>query len=159
MVVQVDSREKPKAIKKIINEFNKQGVQYFISKVYAGDYMSLDNPRLVVDRKQNLSEICSNVGSTAANHERFKRELMRANELGIKVVVLIEHGHGFKTLEDVKFWDNPRLSESPNATDGIKLYKILKTMCHKYNMEVQFCDKEETGKKILEILGNDSRGN
>lgn len=60
MQIQIDSREKARAIKKIINEFDKQGVQRFISKLYVGDYMSYDNPRLVVDRKQGLSEVCNN---------------------------------------------------------------------------------------------------
>lgn len=152
MIIQIDSREKPKAIQKILKEFSQQNVQYYISKLYVGDYMSLDNPKLVIDRKQNLNEICSNVGSSAANHERFKRELLRANEVGIKVIVLIEHGHGVKTLEDVQLWDNPRLKESPKATDGIKLFKILKTMQKRYNVEFVFCDKDETGKKILELL-------
>lgn len=152
MIIQIDSREKPKAIQKILKEFSQQNVQYYISKLYVGDYMSLDNPKLVIDRKQNLNEICSNVGSSAANHERFKRELLRANEVGIKVIVLIEHGHGVKTLEDVQLWDNPRLKESPKATDGIKLFKILKTMQKRYNVEFVFCDKDETGKRILELL-------
>lgn len=152
MIIQIDSREKPKAIQKILKEFSQQNVQYYISKLYVGDYMSLDNPKLVIDRKQNLNEICSNVGSSAANHERFKRELLRANEVGIKVIVLIEHGHGVKTLEDVQLWDNPRLKESPKATDGIKLFKILKTMQKRYDVEFVFCDKDETGKRILELL-------
>ena len=60
MQIQIDSREKARAIKKIVDEFDKQGIQHFISKLYVGDYMSYDNPRLVVDRKQGLSEVCSN---------------------------------------------------------------------------------------------------
>ena len=59
MQIQIDSREKARAIKKIVDEFDKQGIQHFISKLYVGDYMSYDNPRLVVDRKQCLSEVCS----------------------------------------------------------------------------------------------------
>ena len=64
MDIQIDSREKARAIKKIIAEFDKQNVRHYISKLWAGDYMSLDNPRLIIDRKQNLTEICSNVSTT-----------------------------------------------------------------------------------------------
>lgn len=119
--------------------------------------MSFDNPRLVVDRKQNLAEICSNIGSTNSNHERFKRELVRANDIGIHVIVLIEHGHGIKTLEDVQFWENPRIKESPKATDGNKLYKIMKTMQNRYDVEFLFCDKSETGKEIVRLLSEPRR--
>ena len=69
MVIQIDSREKAKAIKKILAEFEKQEVNYYTSKLWAGDYMSLDNPRVIVDRKQNLSELCQNV---CQDHDRFR---------------------------------------------------------------------------------------
>ena len=155
MVIQIDTREKPVAIQKILRDFQQNGVKFFKSKLYVGDYMSLDNPKVVVDRKQNLSEICANVGSSHEEHERFRNEIVRANDVGIKVIVLIEHGHGFKTLEDIQWWDNPRLKKNPKATSGEKLYKILSTMCDRYDMEVQFCDKKDTGRRIREILSDD----
>lgn len=152
MVIQIDTREKQKAIKKIVKDFQQNDVKFYSSKLYVGDYMNPHKSGVVIDRKQNINEICSNVASTRQEHERFRSEIMRANEIGIKVIVLIEHGHGYKTLEDVKFWQNPRLKESPRATTGDKLYKILKTMTEKYDMEVMFCDKDETGRVIRELL-------
>jgi hypothetical protein len=156
MIIQIDTREKPKAIQKILRDFREHDVKFYSSKLYAGDYMNPKKPDIVVDRKQNLSEICGNVGSSTELHERFRNEILRANDIGVKVVVLIEHGHGYKSLEDIKFWENPRLKQYPHATSGAKLYKILKTMCERYDMEVMLCDKEETGAKIREIL-NDNR--
>ena len=79
LTIQIDSREKERAIKKIVAEFDRQGVKHYVSKLYVGDYMSLDNPRLIIDRKQNLTEICSNVCTT---HERFRNEILRAIEIG-----------------------------------------------------------------------------
>lgn len=155
MIIQIDTREKPHAIQKILKDFQSHDVKFYKSKLYVGDYANPYKPGIVVDRKQNLSEICSNVASTAAEHERFKSEIVRANDIGVKVIVLIEHGHGYKSLEDVKVWENPRLKESPKATTGTKLYKILKTMCERYDMDVTFCDKSETGARIREILADD----
>lgn len=155
MIIQIDTREKPRAIQKILKDFKDNDVKFFSSKLYVGDYMNIDRPKLVIDRKQNISEICGNVGSTSREHERFRDEIVRANDKGIKVIVLIEHGHGFKTLEDIQWWENPRLKESPRATDGPKLYKILKTMCDKYDMDVTFCEKNETGARIRELLSDD----
>ncbi len=165
MNINIDTREKPKAIEKIIGEFEEQGVKHFRSKLFVGDYQSLDNPRLVVDRKQDLQELCGNV---CQQHERFKKELVRAIEQGIKIVILCEHGEGIRTIEDVFFWKNPRKHQmrwktvdgkkvkeivSTQAVDGNQLYKSLCTIRDRYNVDFVFCSKEETGKKILEILG------
>lgn len=46
MQVQVDTREHTKEWERIKGQFDALGVQYFRSKMYVGDYQSLDNPRL-----------------------------------------------------------------------------------------------------------------
>lgn len=150
MQIQIDSREKAKAIKKIMAEFDKQGVRHYTSKLYVGDYMSLDNPRLVVDRKQNLTEVCSNV---CQDHERFRNELIKAQKAGIQIIVLVEHGKDIKSLEDVIWWLNPRLKTSPKAITGERLYKTLLTLECKYGCQFEFCEKKDTGRRIIELLG------
>lgn len=166
MQVQVDTREHAKEWERIKGQFDALGVQYFRSKMYVGDYQSLDNPRLVIDRKKDLQEICGNV---CQQHERFKAELLRAKEHGIKLVILCEHGADIKSLEDVYFWQNPRKYQirwktvngkrvkdviSAKAVDGNQLYKSLCTIRDRYNVDFVFCKKEETGQKIIEILGD-----
>lgn len=161
MIIQIDSREKAKAIQKIIEEFDRQGIKHPVSKLMVGDYMNYDNPRVIVDRKQNLTEVCSNV---CQDHERFRRELVLAKENGIQLIILCEHGKDIKSLEDVIFWKNPRSEKrkkidgkwqtvNTNAMKGDVLYKILTTLEEKYGVRFEFCEKEETGKKIVEILG------
>lgn len=173
MQIQVDTREKAKAIQKILQEFNRQNITQIFSKLYVGDYMNYDNPRLVIDRKQNLAELCSNV---CQQHKRFRDELLRAQENGIKLIILCEHGGQIKTLEDVHKWQNPRRKQriynpnlgrwieyETNAMTGEKLQKVLTTMQEKYGCEFLFCSKENTGRRIIEILSggldNDSSGN
>ena len=161
MTIQVDSREKARAITKILAEFERQQVKHYISKLYIGDYMSLDNPRVIVDRKQNLSELCGNV---CQQHERFRNELIRAQENGIKLIILCENGKGIETLNDLVFWENPRskrrvkkngvwTSVETKAMKGDVLMKILTTLECKYGCKFIFCSKEQTGRKIIEILG------
>lgn len=161
MIIQIDSREKAKAIQKIIAEFDRQGIKHPVSKLMVGDYMNYDNPRVIVDRKQNLTEVCSNV---CQDHDRFRRELVLAKENGIQLIILCEHGKDIKSLEDVIFWKNPRSEKrkkidgkwqtvQTNAMKGDVLYKILTTLEEKYGVRFEFCDKEETGRKIVEILG------
>ena len=168
MTINIDSREHANELKRIQKQFDEIGIQYFRSKLYVGDYMSLDNARLVVDRKKDLQELCGNV---CQQHERFKRELLRAAEAGIQIVFLIEHGPDVVELEDVYFWQNPRKHEirwrinrqtgqrekyfiSPKAVDGKQLYKSLCTIRDRYGAQFQFCTKDQTGRKIMEILSN-----
>lgn len=161
MQIQIDSREKARAIKNIVSYFDKNGIGYYISKLYVGDYMNLDNPRVVVDRKQNLTELCANV---CQQHERFRKEIIRANEAGIHLIILVEHGHGIEKLEDVIWWVNPRSvkrvrradgswrSIDTKATTGVTLYNILHTKQNKYNIEFRFCNKCDTGREIVRLL-------
>ncbi|MDE7297342.1 MAG: ERCC4 domain-containing protein [Lachnospiraceae bacterium] len=160
MDIVVDTREKQKAIRGILAEFAKEDVRTVSSKLYVGDYMSLDNPRLVIDRKQNLTELCGNV---CQQHVRFRAELARAQEHGIRLLILCEHGRGIRDLPDVAFWRNPRgikrvrqngawVNLATRAMQGETLYKALVTMEKKYGCRFLFCEKSETGRVILDIL-------
>lgn len=165
MQIQVDTREHTKEWERIQKQFDELGIQYFRSKMFVGDYQSLDNPRLVIDRKKDLQELCGNV---CQQHERFKAELIRAMEQGIKIIILCEHGPDIQSVEDVYFWENPRRTAvkwktidgkkvktvvSAKAVNGNQLYKSLDTIHKRYNVDFVFCQKHETGKKIVEILG------
>lgn len=158
LTVLMDTREKPKAVQTIMKQFEAAGVRVIRTKLWVADYQLFDNPHLVVDRKQTLSELCNNV---VQDHKRFRDELIRAQEVGISVVVLVEHGGGIKSLEDVPNWVNPRLKVSPLAVSGERLYKILKAMEYTYKVRFEFCNKANTGRRILEILteGRSDNGN
>ncbi len=163
MRIQVDSREHQSEWSRISKQFDALGVKYFRSKLFVGDYMNLDNPRLVIDRKQNLIELCSNV---TTDHERFRREMLRASENEIKIIFLCEHGDGIESLEDVIWWNNPRRTVrkvvdgkwtdvETKATTGPTLYNILTTIQSRYGVEFLFCRKEDTGAEIVRLLEND----
>lgn len=164
MQIQVDTREHKKEWKRIAKHFQSAGADYFRSKLYVGDYCNVDSPRLVIDRKKDLLEL---IGNVTQQHERFKEELLRAQNKGFKLIILCEHGDGITELSDVIFWHNPRLDITewvvenghpvkkqlyPKATTGIQLYKSLKTIQEKYGVKFQFCNKNETGFKIIELL-------
>lgn len=155
MTVFVDTREKARAITKILSTFDRRGVKHISNKLYVGDYQSLDNPMIVVDRKQSLLEISSNV---CQEHDRFISEIKRANEVGIHIVFLIEHGRNIRTLDDVMDWKNPRLRNSPLAMSGERLHKILSTISKHYGCDFRFCSKNETGDEIIRILSGGKDG-
>ncbi len=152
-MVIVDTREKPRAIVKILAEFDRRGVDYVRRKLNFADYADPDRlPGPVIDRKQNLNEVASNV---TVDRKRFVREIERCNASGCRLIVLVEHSNRVRCLEDVISWKNPRLKESPYAVSGDRLFKIMKAMENYYGIRWEFCNKQSTGRRIIELLGGD----
>jgi len=152
MVIIVDTREKPRAIVKILAEFDRQGVKVVRRALNFADYFNPGRPDVIIDRKQNLNEIAFNVVQGRA---RFMREVERCNRAGCHMIVLIEHSSRIHSLEDVIGWKNPRLKVSPLAVSSDRLFRIMKAMEIKYGIEWQFCSKQQTGKRIIELLRSD----
>lgn len=150
MRVVVDTREKPRAIVRILQTFETDGVEVVRRAMPFGDYCDPDRPGIVIDRKQNLLEVAGNLVQDRA---RFLREVERANRAGWQLIVLVEHSNLIRQLEDVIGWNNPRLKVSPLAVDGPRLFRIMHAMGNRYGFEWAFCDKAHTGKKIIELLG------
>ena len=148
MTIQIDTREHKWELARVQKQLTDLGAKTFVSKLYVGDYQSLDNPRLAIDRKKNLLELCSNV---CQQHDRFRNELIRARDAGIQLIILCEES-GVHQLEDVYFWENPRKKKSPKATSGQSLYRALITIRDRYNVRFEFCQKKDTGKRIMELL-------
>lgn len=148
MQIQIDSREKSRAIKKIVEEFERQDVRYFVSKLYVGDYINMERPLVIIDRKQNIAEIAANATS---GHKRVKKELERLDEMGAKMYFLIEQdridGKPITCLEDIMLW-KPKYGE----IIGERVYRILKSWEYKHDIEYVFCSKRNTGKEIIRLL-------
>lgn len=156
--IQIDTREKQRAIQQIVKTFDQCKINYIQSKMYVGDYCLLENPLLIIDRKQNLSEIA---GNATSGHGRMKRELERLDKMGAQMVILVEQKtytdpngrkHTLNSLEDILYWENPH-----GSVDGVQVYKILDAWQYKHNISYQFCDKRTTGRRILEILNEGMR--
>jgi ERCC4-type nuclease len=144
----VDTREKVDKNLHVTNHFDKIGVKWFRSKLICGDYQNPLNPTIVIDRKQSLQEVASNV---CQDHERFIRECELAKELGYRMIVLVEEP-GMTNLVDVCSWFNWRKRKNPRAVSGKTLYKIMKTISEKYNVEWEFTTKSKCGERIVELL-------
>lgn len=149
MTIQVDSRERKCG--HVTAHFDQVGIKWFVSKVVCGDFIDMDRPRFAIDRKQHMGEL---VGNICQGHKRFRAELLRAQDLGIRLIFLVEDGPDIQTLSDVRYWENPRRAVSPYALDGMELYKRLRTIEGKYSTRFLFCDKPQTGPRIIELLAN-----
>lgn len=147
MKITIDSREKPQAIEKIIKWFDRNEIEWEKKKLEVGDYMMEGKPDIVVDRKCDLLELAHNM--LTADHGRFYREIRRARDAGIRLVILCEHG-GIHGLEDVKKW-KPRFGKS----SGKKLADAIFRLEIGYGVPVLYCDPRSTGRRIYEILSGE----
>ena len=151
LVIQVDTREQK--YEHVTKYFDSQGIKWVKSKCVVGDYVNLENPMVVIDRKKDLQEVAGNV---CQQHERFIRELELAKELGYKMIVLVEEPN-IKRLTDVCGWFNWRKKKNPKAVSGKTLYRIMSTVAEKYGCEWRFTSKDMCGATIIELLSGDAK--
>jgi ribosome-associated protein len=151
-------------------QLEKLGIKIFRSKLPVGDYANMKNLSVVIDSKKDLQECVGNI--CGKEHDRFRRECQLAQDNGIKLIVLVEHGWGVKSIDDVALWQNPRIETFMRTvksmqrkcqsvagmrppTTGQTLSKAMKTMQEKYGVEFMFCSRGDAGAKIVELLGGD----
>ena len=150
MTLLCDSREKwtqqerPPA-NSIGDWFLRHGINYHVQKLDVGDYM-LEGGSVTIDTKQDLEEVSRNL-MNRADHARFMKEVRRAQESGLRLVVLCRHGGKIKSIRDVAGWHS---KYSP--VSGRDLMNEMFRVHISYGVEFLFCDKRTTAKKILEIL-------
>lgn len=148
----IDTREKPKAIQNILRTFDEAGVVHESTKLLIGDYMDWNRPGVIIDRKQNIAELAKNCTS---DHVRFKAELERAKKAGTHLCILVEQnrykdGDEWRRVEDIS--DLIRWTSPHTTIRGEKVYRVLVSWINKYDLSVEFCDKRQTGRRILEII-------
>lgn len=135
-----DTREKKNS--HILDYFDLKGVPYTVAKLDTGDYMT-PGGLVTVDRKQNLEEMANNLCSPS---HRFWREVRRAHDTGLKLIILIEDGH-YHGIEDVKAWK----SKYTRVT-GRYLANEMARVSIAYGVEFVFCWKQDTGRRIKDLL-------
>lgn len=124
--------------------------------------------KLAIDTKKSLTEACGNL-CNHKNHERVKDDLLRAKRSGIKIIWLIENTEGITCIDDLfrkgKYlvqehgWKNVNgidkwVTIHKTKVECQTLAKTLYTMSHReeYDIEFMFCNPNESGKIIVEIL-------
>ena len=148
----IDSREKPKAIQGIIKTVDEARIPHASTKLLFGDYMDYNRPSIVIDRKQNIAELAKNC---TWEHDRFRAELERAKAANARLIILVEQNRykdrdkwiHVESIEDIMLWTNPH-----TTIRGEKVFRVLRAWMSKYDIDVQFCDKRQTGRRILEII-------
>lgn len=146
----VDTREKN--IEHIIKAFEKNNISYERRALPIGDYIiegpNGHVPNVVIERKNSIDEIISNLLDTSTKDEngnnRFIRELLRAKRANKKFILLIE---------DEKFYinlltGNYRSKVNPRAARG-----MIMSLEAKYpNLSIMPIEKKLSGSYIHSIL-------
>lgn len=139
-----DTREKGN--KKILEYFTKVNQDYIISKLEAGDYMLYKDYSTIIDKKDGLLELSGNLCHTS-EHERIKREIARAKELGCDNFIFLIQDSKIKSVEDIKNWTSPH-----TKVKGETLLKIMSTMKERYGVRFIICPRAKMGEYIIRLL-------
>ena len=134
---------------------------------------------VAVDTKKDIGELIGNV--CGKQHARFRDELILALNNNIQLYILVENRDRIRCIGELFTWHNPQLDimknseevigmtkggfpkyrkvrKYPKATTGERLAKALFTMEGKYGCRFLFVSPEESGAKIIELLGVDNNG-
>ena len=79
-----DTRQQVGKDQHVLDYFKKEGINIVRSKLYVGDYALLHDMSVSIDRKMNMLEI-ANCICDSKEHERFRKELINAQENNIKL--------------------------------------------------------------------------
>ena len=149
MIILEDTRQQAGKHKNIDSYFKKTNIQVERCCLYVGDYTIANDQQRAVDTKQDVLEIVHDIMSS--DHERFRAECERANNAGIKLLVLIE-----EVLPDGGLinWKSPTDSRGKPFTkvNGETIKRAMLTMTMKYGVRFRFCDARETGRHLVEYL-------
>lgn len=136
------------------------GIAIVRTKMLIGDYTLPTNQSVCIDTKQDMKEVYGNL----TEYRRFHNEYMLAEELGIQLVILIED-MDVKSIDDVEHWENPimekwekgRVKSKPRPSSAIATQ--MRTIAEKHNVRWEFCHPRDTGRRIMEILGEQQNAN
>lgn len=152
MIIIEDTRNKEGKHDNVKAYCERHGIELVRRKLNVGDYM-LPDGKVSIDTKESLSELATNL-MNRADKSRFWKEVRRAKEQGIKLIVLCEHGGKVKTIKDVAGW-----SSQYSPVDGKSLMNEIYRVHIAYGVEFVFCSKRSTGKRIVELLTLDGKEN
>ena len=148
MIIQEDTRQQAGKHNITHAFFENADVGVVRCKLPFGDYAPV--PPVSIDTKKDMDEIAQNICGNA--HIRFINECKAARDAGCKLIILVENTVGIRDISQVHIWKNPRSCYSPNCVQGPRLQKAMETISARYGTEFRFCEPEEAGGIIIQII-------
>ena len=147
----VDTREKVN--EHIVNKFIENNIDYKSEKLKVGDYAIVDadgtTVDVVIERKASLDELLQNlIDRNSLDEEsqcnRFHRELIKAEALGVRVILLLENSNWYTDI----LKHNYRSKVKPAAAKGL----IVSLQAKYPNLSIVGIDKREIASYIHSVL-------
>ena len=147
----VDTREKVN--EHIVNKFIENNIDYKSEKLKVGDYAIVDadgtTVDVVIERKASLDELLQNlIDRNSLDEEsqcnRFHRELIKAEALGVRVILLLENSNWYSDI----LKHNYRSKVKPAAAKGL----IVSLQAKYPNLSIVGIDKGEIASYIHSVL-------
>ena len=106
--------------------------------------------KIIIERKKDLNELCCNLFDKKDSEglTRFERELKRAKEQGIKVILLVEvEDMHSKILSSKHFRYDKASKVSPKSFNS-----ILRSLQARYDISIEYCNKKDSARLIHDLL-------
>lgn len=151
--------------------FESHGVSVGRRVLVTGDYERADGmSNVLVDTKRSLDEVVMDCGR---DHARFVRELDRARDAGCRLVILIEVGAPYTSIESIAKWTSgvckrcdlyrnsmcdpraqgPCRRKRHKPMQGDTLLKIMRTLESAHGCRFEVCHPAHAAIRICELLG------
>lgn len=111
--------------------------------------------KVVIERKADLNELCCNLFDEKDENgmTRFERELYRAKVQGIKVYLVVEQTDIHSKILSSKHFRYDKASKvTPKSFNA-----MLMALCSRYNINVWYTDKKDSGRLIHDLLYYEAR--
>ena len=155
MVLIEDTRNQVGKHKNVAAYCQRNGITIIRQKLEVGDY-AFPGGTISVDTKESILELSKNVMSD--DHKRFKAECIRAREMGIQLIVLIEEALPYGRLD---MWEVPRWKSTDRfhkygdpmtLVHPASLRQALITMQERYGVKFRFCTRRQSPARIIKYL-------
>lgn len=169
MILLCDSRQQAGKHRNIDYYCQRMGIKQVTQCLNIGDYMEGEERngvyvpvgKVSIDTKFSIMELAKDIMSR--DHERFRKECIRAQEQGIQLVILIEEvpPYGRLPLWKVPTWETSdryhRKGDPMTKIDPKALTKAMITMWQKYGVWFEFCTRRQSPARVIKILKGDLR--
>lgn len=139
--------------KHITDYFDKNNIQWIRTTLPSADYMAvrynngfIKDYSILIDTKKDVEELVGNLCRTT-EHERIKREVQKAKDLGCKDFIFLVCDNKITSIDDLMNWSSKR-----TKVKGETLVKIMVTMNQRYGIRFIFTSKKNVGAKVVELL-------
>lgn len=152
LVLLYDTREQP--TERLEKRLQQTGLKTNRRKLCVGDYSCecilpdgscLDfSDKIAIERKMSIDELCLCFGK---ERKRFEREFDRAKDMGCKIYLIVENGT----------WEKVYNGKYRSMYNPVALAASIDAFRARYDMQLDFCKEETTGRLIRDILYREAK--